>query len=319
MMQGAWQKLTVTLRGMLPRIAIVSSLFFFVIFGSMAAFIVFDRNNPPPMGLLETLSVEVVDRERKLLRAFTTETGHWRLASDLERVDEEFLKILLAYEDKRFYHHPGIDPLAVLRASWQLITNGRIVSGASTITMQLARLIEPRENRSLSAKLWQMVRAIQLEQRFTKDEILEAYLTLAPYGGNLEGIRAASLAYFAKEPGTLSLSEAALLVALPQSPVARRPDVFPDRALKARNTVLRRMVRAGVIDDSEVDRAKGRPVQDLRHPMPQLAAHLAERRRKANPEARIHSVTLRKDIQGAIGSRRPGGCQQAAARPVHRP
>src|SRR5690606_12948962 len=102
--------------------------------------------------------------------------------------------------------------------------NGRIVSGASTITMQLARLLEPREERSIAAKLFQMARALQIEQRLSKTEILTRYLTLAPYGGNLEGVRAASLAWFGKEPHRLSVSESALLVALPQSPEARRPD-----------------------------------------------------------------------------------------------
>ena len=118
----------------------------------------------------------------------------------------------------------GVDPLASLRAAYQFVTNGRIVSGGSTLTMQVARLLEPRAERTFSAKLRQMVRALQLERALTKDEILALYLSLAPYGGNLEGVRAASLAYFGKEPRRLSLGEAALLVALPQSPEARRPD-----------------------------------------------------------------------------------------------
>ena len=114
--------------------------------------------------------------------------------------------------------HHGVDPLALGRAALQLVTEGRIVSGGSTITMQLARLMEPRRERSLGAKLRQMVRAVQLERQLSKDQILDLYLTLAPFGGNLEGIRAASLAYFGKEPKRLSLAESALLVALPQSP-----------------------------------------------------------------------------------------------------
>ena len=124
-------------------------------------------------------------------------------------VDPAYLKLLLAYEDQRFYSHHGVDPLALGRAAWQLVTSGRIVSGGSTITMQLARLMEPRRERSVYAKLRQMVRAIQLERQLTKDQILDLYLALAPFGGNLEGIRAASIAYFGKEPKRLSLAEAA--------------------------------------------------------------------------------------------------------------
>src|SRR5690606_8641558 len=115
-------------------------------------------------------------------------------------VDPRYLDMLIAYEDKRFRSHVGVDPWALMRAAWQLVAHREIVSGASTITMQVARLIEPRSERTLPAKLRQMVRAIQLERMMSKDDILSLYLSLAPYGGNLEGVRAASLAYFGKEP-----------------------------------------------------------------------------------------------------------------------
>ena len=135
--------------------------------------------------------------------------------------------MLVAYEDKRFFDHAGVDLLALARAAKQFASNGRIVSGGSTLSMQLARLIEPRESRSFGQKLRQIFRAVQIERRLSKPEILERYLTLAPYGGNLEGVRAASLAWFGKEPKRLSVSEAALLVALPQLPERRRPDRNP--------------------------------------------------------------------------------------------
>src|SRR5690606_8620563 len=157
-------------------------------------------------------AVEVVDRSGALLRAVAPADGAWRFRVTLEEVDPHFVDMLIAYEDKRFHSHRGIDPLAIVRAAVQLVTIGRIVSGGSTITMQLARLMEPREERSIVAKLRQMARAIQIERRLSKDEILERYLTLAPYGGNLEGIRAAGLAWFGKEPKRLGLGEAALLV-----------------------------------------------------------------------------------------------------------
>ena len=118
-----------------------------------------------------------------------------------------YLKLLLAYEDRRFYSHHGVDPQALAAPRCNSSTSGRIVSGGSTITMQVARLMEPRRERSVYAKLRQMVRAVQLERQLSKDEILDLYLTLAPFGGNLEGVRAASIAYFGKEPKRLSLAE----------------------------------------------------------------------------------------------------------------
>src|SRR5690606_5013850 len=168
--------------------------------------------------LAKTRSTVVLDRDGHLLRPFTTEQGRWRLPVETGDVDPRYLAMLKAYEDARFETHAGIDPLALLRAAAQFARNGRIVSGGSTLTMQVARLLEPRDERTLSAKLRQMLRAVQLEGRFSKDEILRLYLTLAPYGGNLEGVRAASLSYFGREPKRLSFGEAALLVALPQSP-----------------------------------------------------------------------------------------------------
>ena len=163
-----------------------------------------DRAFPPPIAAAETVSKEVLDRDGRLLRAFATPEGHWRLKTTATDVDPQFLDMLVAYEDRRFREHSGIDPLALLRAAGQFVGNGRIVSGASTLSMQVARLIEPRENRSMLAKLRQMARAVQIERRLSKAEILDLYLTLAPYGGNLEGVRAASLAWFGKEPKRLS-------------------------------------------------------------------------------------------------------------------
>src|SRR4030095_12769589 len=155
--------------------------------------------------------------------------GRWRLPVEARTaVDPGYLKLLLAYEDRRFWSHAGVDPLALRRAALQFGRSGPIVSGGSTITMQRARLMEPRRERSISAKLRQMVRAVQIERQLSKDEILDLYLALAPFGGNLEGIRAASIAYFGKEPKRLSLAEAALLVALPQSHEPR-PLALPPR------------------------------------------------------------------------------------------
>ncbi len=183
----------------------------------------------------------VLDRDGQLLRAFTMPDGRWRLPVTAQDVDPRFIAMLLAYEDHRFYTHRGVDPEALGRAALQFATRGRIVSGGSTLTMQVARLLEPRKEKSVASKVRQMARALQLESQYAKSIILDLYLGLAPYGGNIEGVRAASLAYFGKEPKRLSVAEAALLVALPQSPEARRPDRFPGHMRAPRATVCWRV------------------------------------------------------------------------------
>jgi penicillin-binding protein 1C len=198
--------------------------------------------------------------------------------------------MLLAYEDKRFDGHRGVDPLALLRAVGQFLGHGHIVSGASTLTMQTARLLEPRP-RTLIAKLIEMGRALQLEERFRKDEILSIYLTLAPYGGNLSGIRAATRFYFGKEPRELSDAEAALLVALPQSPERFRPDRAPAAAKAARDRVLSRLAETGVLSPAVADEARLAALPVGRLPAAFDAPHLAERLVAAAPAAvEIHSA-----------------------------
>ena len=231
---------------------------------------------PAPLGEKLAFSTTVVDREDRLLRPFATADGRWRLPARVEDVDRRYIDMLIAYEDKRFRDHAGVDPLAAGRAAGQFLSERRIVSGGSTLTMQVARLLEPRSERSVVAKLRQVVRAIQIERALSKDEILNLYLSLAPYGGNLEGVRAASLAYFGKEPRRLTLGEAALLVALPQSPEARRPDRSLEKASTARDRVLDRAVAAGILYASDVARAKYEPVPEARLPMPMLAPHASE-------------------------------------------
>jgi penicillin-binding protein 1C len=231
---------------------------------------------PAPLGAGLDFSTTVVDRDGRLLRPYATPEGRWRLPAQADGVDPRYLALLIACEDRRFRDHAGVDPLALVRAAQQMLVNRRIVSGGSTLTMQVARLLEPRTERSFAAKLRQIVRAVEIERRLTKDEILSLYLNLAPYGGNLEGIRAASLAYFGKEPRRLTLAESALLVALPQAPEARRPDRFAAAARRARDRVLDRAVSAGVFDATEIERAKAEAVPALRTPMPMLAPHAAD-------------------------------------------
>jgi penicillin-binding protein 1C len=247
---------------------------------------------PPLLGDALTFSVTVVDREGRLLRPFATADGRWRLPARAQDVDRRYIDMLVAYEDKRFRGHSGVDPWAVGRAARQFLSERRIVSGGSTLTMQVARLLEPRGERSALAKLRQIVRAFEIERVLSKDEILDLYLSLAPYGGNLEGVRAASLAYFGKEPRRLTLGEAALLVALPQSPEARRPDHSAERARAARDRVLDRAVAAGVLLPNDAARAKYEPVPRARVPMPMLAPHAAEQAVAEDRTRSSHRLTL---------------------------
>jgi penicillin-binding protein 1C len=256
---------------------------------------------PLPLDEARRVSTTVVDRNGKLLRAYAMADGRWRLPVDARTaVDRTYLKLLFAYEDQRFHDHDGVDPLALGRAALQLATRGHIVSGGSTITMQLARLMEPRRQRSVYAKLRQIVRAIEIERRLDKDEILNLYLALAPYGGNLEGIRAASIAYLGKEPKRLSLAEAALLVALPQSPETRRLDRYPDAARKARDRVLDRMVEEQQISAEDAAQAKAVPVPKLRKPMPILAPHASDTALSTIKDAPVIRLTLDAALQKVL-------------------
>ncbi len=256
---------------------------------------------PLPLAQTRQVSTTIVDRNGKLLRAYAMADGRWRLpVAARTSVDPGYLKLLLAYEDRRFYSHAGVDPLALGRAAFQLATRGHIVSGGSTITMQLARLLEPRRERSVYAKLRQMVRAFELERKLTKDQILDLYLTLAPYGGNLEGIRAASIAYFGKEPKRLSLAEAALLVALPQSPETRRLDRHPDAARAGRDRVLDRMVEEHQMSAEDAAQAKALPVPRLRKPMPILAPHSADAAMATVKDTDVIRLTLDSSLQKVL-------------------
>jgi len=260
--------------------------------GALAGAIWTHSLGPAPLGKNLEYSHVVLDREGRLLRAYATTEGRWRLPVSERDVDPRFLKLLFTYEDKRFREHHGIDPLSMGRAAVQLVTRGQIISGGSTISMQVARLLEPRERRSLGAKMRQIVRALELESALGKDGVLALYLALAPYGGNLEGVRAASLAYFGKEPRKLSLAEAALLVALPQSPELRRPDRFPTAARAARDRVLDRAALAGLMPRDEIARAKAQPVPHERKPLPVLAPHAADQVVLLEPDRREHRLTL---------------------------
>ncbi len=247
----------------------------------------------PPV-LAET-SVEIRDRDGALLRAFPVEDGIWRMRPGL--VDPAFTEMLIRYEDKRFWSHSGVDPLAFLRAAGQALWNGRTVSGGSTLTMQVARLIEDGSTGRWSGKIRQVRVSLALERRLSKKQILNLYLTHAPYGGNLEGLRAGSRAWFGKDPARLTPAQAALLIALPQSPEVRRPDRAPLAARNARDRVLKRMQSYGVLTESEMHSALTEDIPDQMRAFPRLAPHLTDRARRENPEAEALDLTLDAGLQ----------------------
>lgn len=193
----------------------------------------------PSLARMHDTSPTVLDRDGHLLRAYLSHDDRWRLKMSVDEAPSDYLRMLIAYEDQRFWHHHGIDPWALLRAGAQMLQHGRVISGGSTLTMQAARLLGP-QSRGVAGKIKQLIVARQLELSATKREILEIYLTLAPYGGNIEGLRAAALSYFGKEPRKITTAEAALLVALPQSPERRRPDRDANATLRAVERVLQR-------------------------------------------------------------------------------
>ncbi len=266
---------------------------------SLALLFAADQIFPPDFARAHQRSTVVLAADGTMLRGFLTPDDKWRLPVTLKDVDRRYVELLLAYEDGRFADHGGVDLMAVGRAGWQAITNMGVISGASTITMQVARMLEPIP-RSLSGKALQAARALQIELRLSKDEILDTYLTLAPFGGNIEGVRAATLAYFGKEPKRLTLAEIALLVALPQSPERNRPDRFPARAKASRDKVLRILAEKGAISWQDAGEAMQDPVPAQRIALPFSAPHLAERARRERPDLGEITTTIDARLQTAL-------------------
>ncbi|MFD2264391.1 penicillin-binding protein 1C [Lacibacterium aquatile] len=267
--------------------------------GLLATAAILDAAFPPDLSRYHTRAVTVTDRHGKPLRIFPTADGTLRMAASPAEADPTYLTLLLAFEDKRFGLHPGVDPLAVGRAAFQNITAGRIVSGASTLTMQVARLLEPRP-RTYRAKLIEAARAVQLAWHFDQDELLGMYLTLAPMGGNLEGVRAATLAYFGKEPRQLTLAETALLIALPQAPTSRRPDLHPEAARAGVRHVLNRLAAQGAITEAAATEALDDALPTRRLPLPFQAPHLAQTLADPPPADGLVTSTIDAGLQGRL-------------------
>jgi len=251
---------------------------------------------PLPDPYQQGVATVVLDNQGNLLRRFPNKAGIYREQIRLDQVSPFYIKALLNYEDKWFYYHPGINPFSILRAGFQWITNGHIISGGSTITMQVSRLINPH-HRTIAGKFKQVFYALQLELTYTKDEILTLYLNLAPFGGNIEGIKAAANKYFNKDPDQLNKSEAALLVVLPQRPSLYRPDKAPELAKAMRNKVLNRSFQADLIAKNDWLKMRQDPLHTIQHSATLLAPLMSRNLQKTHPNQAIINTTIDGDLQ----------------------
>jgi penicillin-binding protein 1C len=245
-------------------------------------------------------SPRVLDRDDNVLFQTVGRDEHWRIPVDLDDISHWLIDATVAAEDQRFLEHQGVDANAVLRAAYQNITSAEVISGASTISMQLCRMMQ-RRPRSLKAKFIEAVQALQIERQLSKRQILNHYLNVAPYGGNLLGVEAAAQRYFRKSAAELSLGEATLLAGLPQSPSRFRPDRFPDRARKRQAYVLERMQSLGLIDDKQRRNAIAEPIS-IRKPQPTTGSHIASlaiARRRQGGRTTIDSE-LQREVHQAV-------------------
>jgi len=242
------------------------------------------------------VSPVVVSRSGEVLRHFANKSGVFRYWIELDELSPEYLQALIAYEDRYFFKHYGINPFATVRAFGQFLVNGKVISGSSTLTMQVARILYPHK-RTVLGKLSQMFRAVQIERKLSKNEILTLYINLAPMGGNIEGVQAASLRYFSKQAQNLNLAESALLVALPQKPSLYRPDLYLENAHKARNKVLDRLVKFKLADQERIEQIKKDPVNYNPQTSFMYAPLISEQLIAQNPGINRITTTIDKNLQ----------------------
>ncbi len=268
----------------------------------VACAFVLDRLFPLPLPDGDGGSTVVLARDGSPLRAFPDRDGVWRYPVRIDEVSPLYIDALLTYEDRWFRRHPGVNPLALARAAGQWLLHRRLVSGGSTLTMQVARILDGTPH-SAGGKIRQILRALQLEAHLSKDEILAIYLQRAPFGGTIEGVEAAAWAYLGKSAAKLSRAEAALLAVLPQAPSRLRPDRHPEVARKARDKVLSRMAALGRWSQAEVHDARIESVAARSLQPPLSAALLAERLRAERPRQRRIETTIDAGLQRALEAR----------------
>lgn len=255
-----------------PISQIIKSKYFIITVSVIVFVITLDLLFPLPN--LKPYSQTVYSNNGTLLNAYLTKDDKWRMRTKLDEVSDDLKRAIIEKEDSWFYWHLGVNPVSVVRALWQNITSGERVSGASTITMQVARLIEPAE-RTYFNKFLEMLRAFQLELHYSKDEILEIYLSHLPFGGNIEGVKSASYIYFNRAPSKLSLSQAILLTIIPNDPNNLRLDENLELALTKRNLWIDKFIEDEIFNKQDLLDAKEEPVVPMRYEVPNVAPHFS--------------------------------------------
>ncbi|UCH15347.1 MAG: penicillin-binding protein 1C, partial [Bacteroidales bacterium] len=228
--------------------------------------------------------------------AFLTSDDKWRMYTELDEITPQLKKAIIFKEDKYFRYHFGVNPVSVVRALVYNILKGKRTSGASTITMQVARLLVPKE-RTYWNKIKEMMKAIQLEWHLSKDEILQLYLNLVPYGSNIEGVKSASVIYYGKSPNHLSIAEITALSIIPNRPVSLRPGINNDYILQERNKWLNRYLRSAVFGKNDIIDALNEPLEAYRREVPKMAPHISYRLKTEYPYKRIIRTGIDLEMQ----------------------
>lgn len=258
------------------------------------------RSLPDPL-FTAPLSTVLLARDGTLLGARIADDGQWRFAP-AGSVPEKFRRALIAYEDKRFEHHPGVDPLAMARAIRLNLQQGRIVSGGSTLSMQVIRLARGERRRGYVEKLIETLLALRLELGYGKDEILALHAAHAPFGGNVIGLEAAAWRYFGRAPDQLSWAEACTLAVLPNSPALIHPGRNRERLQAKRDRLLRQLQAEGALNAIDLDLALREPLPAEPLPLPQQAPHLLETLRAQHPGRHRLRTTLDARLQAAASA-----------------
>src|SRR5215218_2308999 len=258
--------------------------FVIVAISGFLLFLLFNFIFPVPSSI--EYSTTVTDANGELVNAFLTKDEKWRMKTELDEISPLLRKTIIAKEDKYFYWHPGVNVLAIGRAALMNIFRMKRTSGASTITMQVARALEPRK-RNIISKLIETFRALQLEWKYSKDEILQLYLNLVPYGGNIEGVKSASLLYFKKNPDHLSLAEITALAIIPNRPSSLVIGKANELIIKERNYWLEKFAADGVFGKKEIEDAKAEPLSAYRTSVPHFIPHLAYKLKSQSSETNI--------------------------------
>ena len=249
-----------------------------------------------PLHINLEYSTIVTAKDGTVLKAYLTSDEKWRMYTELDEITPEMQKAIVFKEDKYFYLHPGVNPISVLRAFFNNLIHGRRTSGASTITMQVARLIDPK-NRTYGNKIWEMFRALQIDMLYSKEEILQMYLNLVPYGGNIEGVKAASVIYLEKNPSVLSLAELTALSIIPNRPTTLRPGINNDVIVSERNRWLMRFKSSHLFPEEIIDDALHEPFNAFRTEGPDMAQHFCNRMKQQFPGNPIIKTNLNSEIQ----------------------